>query len=44
MIKKAIALSVALVGVVDAQTYTDGVAEIINNNCVTCHRPGGVAP
>ncbi len=27
-----------------AQTYTDDVAEIINNNCVTCHRPGGVGP
>jgi hypothetical protein len=44
MIKKAIAISVALVGAVDAQTYTDGVAEIINNNCVTCHRPGGIGP
>lgn len=27
-----------------AQTYTDDVAEIINNNCVTCHRPGGIGP
>lgn len=27
-----------------AQTYTDDVAEIINNNCVTCHREGGVGP
>jgi mono/diheme cytochrome c family protein len=27
-----------------AQTYTDEVAEIINNNCVTCHRPGGIGP
>lgn len=27
-----------------AQTYTDDVAEIINNNCVVCHRPGGVGP
>ena len=29
---------------VTAQTYTDSVAEIINNNCVTCHRPGGIGP
>lgn len=29
---------------VNAQTYTDDVAEIINNNCVTCHRPGGIGP
>ena len=28
----------------NAQTYTDDVAEIINNNCVTCHRPGGIGP
>ena len=44
MIKKAIALSVALVGTVDAQTYTNGVADIINNNCVVCHQPGGIGP
>jgi len=29
---------------VTAQTYTDGVADIINNNCVVCHRPGGIGP
>ena len=29
---------------VAAQTYTDSVADIINNNCVTCHRPGGIGP
>jgi hypothetical protein len=29
---------------VAAQTYTDDVAEIINNNCVSCHRPGGIGP
>ena len=27
-----------------AQTYTDEVAEIINNNCVVCHREGGIGP
>ena len=27
-----------------AQTYTDGVAQIINDNCVVCHRPGGIGP
>jgi hypothetical protein len=26
------------------QTYTSDVAEIINNNCVVCHRPGGIGP
>ena len=44
MIKKAIALSLALVGTVDAQTYTQEVADIINNNCVVCHRQGGIGP
>jgi len=29
---------------VSAQTYTDDVAEIINNNCVVCHREGGIGP
>ena len=37
----AIALSIP-VGV--AQTYTDEVAEIINSNCVVCHRQGGIGP
>jgi hypothetical protein len=27
-----------------AQTYTDEVAKIINNNCVVCHRAGGIGP
>ena len=27
-----------------SQTYTDNVAEIINNNCVVCHREGGIGP
>ena len=25
-------------------TYTDHVAAILNDNCVTCHRSGGIAP
>jgi len=25
-------------------TYVDDVAEIINNNCVVCHREGGIGP
>ncbi len=25
-------------------TYTDDVAKIINNNCLICHRPGGIGP
>src|SRR5687767_2389964 len=25
-------------------TYSDEVARILNKNCVTCHRPGEVAP
>ncbi len=25
-------------------TYVDGVAEIINDNCVVCHRAGGIGP
>ena len=27
-----------------AQTYTDNVATIINDNCVVCHRAGGIGP
>jgi len=27
-----------------AQTYTDEVARIINDNCVVCHREGGIGP
>ena len=27
-----------------AQTYTDSVAQIINDNCVVCHRAGGIGP
>ena len=25
-------------------TYVDDVADIINNNCVVCHREGGIGP
>lgn len=28
----------------DEITYADDVASIINENCVVCHRPGGVGP
>jgi len=30
--------------VLSAQTYTNEVADIINNNCVVCHRAGGIGP
>jgi len=28
----------------DPPTYVDDVATIINNNCVVCHREGGIGP
>ena len=28
----------------DEVTYVDGVSSIINNNCVVCHRQGGIGP
>ena len=31
-------------GGVNGQTYTDEVANIINENCVVCHRAGGIGP
>ena len=31
-------------GGVNGQTYTAEVADIINNNCVVCHREGGIGP
>ena len=41
----AVAVLAALFPIVlSAQTYTDEVAEIINNNCVVCHRVGGIGP
>ena len=39
----AIALACGTV-VADEPTYTNGVADIINNNCVVCHREGGIGP
>ena len=30
--------------IVYSQTYTSEVADIINNNCVVCHRQGGIGP
>lgn len=27
-----------------AQTYSEDIANILNKNCVTCHRDGGIAP
>ena len=46
MKKLAIAAAIALSTQVSADepTYTNGIANIINNNCVTCHRPGGIGP
>ena len=44
---KKLSLAIALAcSSVEAQepTYTDGVADIINNNCVVCHREGGIGP
>jgi hypothetical protein len=31
-------------GGVNGQTYTEEVASIINENCVVCHRAGGIGP
>ena len=43
-----IAITAALSGVVQAQsdeiTYNTHVANIINENCVVCHREGGIGP
>ena len=46
-----VALAVAVVNVVPAgaeeaavPTFTKDVAPILNDNCVSCHRPGEVAP
>ena len=30
--------------ILSAQTYTNEVATIINDNCVVCHRSGGIGP
>ena len=43
--KRLFAFVVALFpAMVYAQTYTSEVADIINNNCVVCHREGGIGP
>lgn len=43
--KHLVALFAALIPVtLAAQTYTDDVAKIINENCVVCHRQGGIGP
>ncbi|HCV50392.1 MAG TPA: hypothetical protein DGP89_03525, partial [Saprospirales bacterium] len=46
MKKLAIAAAIALStqASADEATYTNGIANIINNNCVTCHRIGGIGP
>ena len=44
---KKLSLAIALAcgsAVADEPTYTNGVADIINNNCVVCHREGGIGP
>ena len=44
---KKLSLAIALAcgsAVADEPTYTNGVADIINNNCVVCHRAGGIGP
>ena len=37
-------IPVSLAQQAKAQTYTDEVADIINKNCVVCHRAGGIGP
>jgi hypothetical protein len=44
MKKLLVAVAALLPTSVLAQTYTSEVAEIINNNCVVCHRAGGIGP
>ena len=36
--------SSSLVAATNPPTYVDDVATIINNNCVVCHREGGIGP
>jgi len=40
----AIALACGTATAADEPTYTNGVADIINNNCVVCHQKGGIGP
>ena len=42
--KYVISLLLLLPAILSAQTYTDEVANIINENCVVCHRAGGIGP
>ena len=44
LIVMAIVLSAILSAESVGQTYTSNVAKIINDNCVVCHRPGGIGP
>lgn len=44
MKKLLIAVMALLPTSILAQTYTSEVADIINNNCVVCHRAGGIGP
>ena len=44
LIVMAIVLSAILSTESVGQTYTSDVAKIINDNCVVCHRPGGIGP
>ena len=44
LIVMAIVLSAILSAESVGQTYTSDVAKIINDNCVVCHRPGGIGP
>lgn len=38
------ALLLAFAGLAGAQTFTKDVAPILDKNCVSCHRPGEIAP
>lgn len=42
--KARFAFIFALAGLAGAQTFTKDVAPILDKNCVTCHRPGEIAP
>jgi hypothetical protein len=45
MKKTLLAVCMGLTTVAQADTtYVDAVANIINDNCVVCHREGGIGP
>ncbi len=45
MKKTLLAICISMASVSQANvTYVDDVADIINNNCVVCHRQGGIGP